>query len=129
MRWQITTATVVLCACGSGTPPVSTPTDGVMAGTPVPAWASLEDGRSRIAIVGDFGTADANARAVEEQVRLWDVAKGECEQTVAGHSERDRALVQTGQKALDVVWSARFSPDGTKLVSSTYETLRVWRIV
>ena len=49
-------------------------------------------------------------------LRLWDVATGECEQTLQGHSSR--------------VNSARFSPDGTKLVSASGDnTLRVWHVV
>ena len=47
----------------------------------------------------------------DKTLRLWNVATGECEQTLAGHSV--------------TVWSARFSPDGTKVVSASVDkTLR-----
>ena len=41
----------------------------------------------------------------DKTLRLWNVATGECEQTLQGHSR--------------VVWSAGFSPDGTKVVSAS----------
>ena len=48
-------------------------------------------------------------------VRLWDVATGECEQTLVGHS--------------DDVKSAGFSPDGTKVVSGSADsTVRLWNV-
>jgi WD40 repeat protein len=47
---------------------------------------------------------------------VWDVATGECVQTLRGHT--------------DTVLSAGFSPDGTKLVSASGDkTLWLWRVV
>jgi WD40 repeat protein len=51
----------------------------------------------------------------DKTLRLWNVATGECEQTLAGHSS--------------AVNSAGFSPDGTKLVSASNDTtLRMWDV-
>ena len=53
--------------------------------------------------------------SADKTLRLWNVATGECEQTLAGHSE--------------TVWSAGFSPDGTKVVSASADkTLRLWNV-
>ena len=52
----------------------------------------------------------------DETLRLWNVATGECVQTLQGHTEQ--------------VESAGFSPNGTKLVSASGDrTVRVWRAV
>ena len=52
----------------------------------------------------------------DKTVRVWDVATGECVQTLQGHTR--------------AVWSAGFSPDGTKLVSASGDkTLWLWRVV
>ena len=49
-------------------------------------------------------------------MRIWDAVTGECEQTLEGHS--------------DDVNSASFSPDGTKVVSSSGDqTVRIWDAV
>ena len=65
------------------------------------------------------GTKLVSASSVDEAdktVRVWDVATGECVQTLHGHTEQ--------------VESAGFSPDGTKLVSASGDrTVRVWRAV
>ena len=44
-------------------------------------------------------------------VQVWDVATGECEQTLQGHTE--------------VVFSAVFSPDGTKVISASRDRASV----
>ena len=52
----------------------------------------------------------------DKTLRLWDVATGECEQTLQGHS--------------DDVNSAGFLPDGAKVISASDDrTLRVCRVV
>ena len=49
----------------------------------------------------------------DNAVRIWSVATGECEQTMMGH--------------IGAVNSVRFSPDGQKIVSASYDkTMRVW---
>ena len=61
------------------------------------------------------GTNLVSASA-DKTVRVWDVATGECVQTLQGHT--------------DAVLSAGFSPDGTKLVSASGDkTLWLWRVV
>ena len=52
----------------------------------------------------------------DKTVRVWDVATGECVQTLQGHTND--------------VNSAGFSPDGTNLVSASGDTtVRMWRVV
>jgi WD40 repeat protein len=61
------------------------------------------------------GTKLVSASA-DQTVRVWDVATGECVQTLQGHT--------------DAVRSAGFSPDGTNLVSASSDTtVRMWRVV
>jgi WD40 repeat protein len=53
---------------------------------------------------GIYGGVRADGERVDNTVRIWSVATGECEQTMQGHS--------------GAVSSAAFSPDGQKVVSS-----------
>ena len=50
----------------------------------------------------------------DKTVRVWDLATGECEQTLQGHTRP--------------VNSAGFSPDGRRVVSASDETVRVWDV-
>ena len=55
-------------------------------------------------------------RVINHLYYYWDLATGECVQTLQGHTIR--------------VTSAEFSPDGTKLVSASDDkTLWMWRVV
>lgn len=73
MRMAISIAVLGLGGCGAGGMPGSSSTVLETNGVPVPVWEGLEDGRMRVAIIGDFGTADANAIAVADQVATWGV--------------------------------------------------------
>jgi hypothetical protein len=75
-------------------------------------------GHTGMVISAGFSPDGTNlvSASVDQTVRVWDVATGECVQTLQGHT--------------DYVRSAGFSPDGTKLVSASGDkTLWLWRVV
>jgi hypothetical protein len=79
------------------------------------AIASPAAPQGKVDAAGSWGVPET-PRSFLVKLALWNVATGECEQTFAGHSR--------------AVMSAGFSPDGTKVVStSSDETLRLWRVV
>jgi WD40 repeat protein len=78
------------------------------------------DGLKVVSASGKYGRLRADSERVDNTVRIWSVATGECEQTMQGHS--------------GAVSSAAFSPDGQKVVSSGENndgddnTVRIWSV-
>ena len=51
----------------------------------------------------------------DQTARLWDAATGKALVTLEGHTDR--------------VWSAAFSPDGTRVVTASFDkTAKIWRV-
>jgi WD40 repeat protein len=89
--------------------------------SPVNSAAFSPDGLKVVSASGIYGgVAYGAAYRVDNTVRIWSVATGECEQTMQGHS--------------GAVSSAAFSPDGQKVVSSGENndgddnTVRIWSV-